>query len=149
MIHHSSIICVCRRWCSGQGLVLWREGTGGQTRRLWDEETELKFSPAGSDVRRIDVSNERAAVSSYSTTIINNHFLHTARGTVVFYLDIGGWSPYWVHSALRPLLAYSTCPGWLWGWRSWWNERFWQGKPKYSDPEALGSIPAATRFSEK
>jgi hypothetical protein len=44
---------------------------------------------------------------------------------------LGGWSPYWVHSALRPLLAYCTCPGWSWGWRSWWNERFWQGTPKY------------------
>jgi hypothetical protein len=22
-----------------------------------------------------------------------------------------GWSPYWVQSALRPLLAYCTCPG--------------------------------------
>jgi hypothetical protein len=44
-----------------------------------------------------------------------------------------GWSPYWVHSAMRPLLAYCTCPGWLWGWRSWWNERFWQGKLKYSE----------------
>jgi hypothetical protein len=29
------------------------------------------------------------------------------------------------------LLAYCTCPGWLWGWRIWWNE--WQGKPKYSE----------------
>jgi hypothetical protein len=29
------------------------------------------------------------------------------------------------------LLAYCTCPGWLWGWRNWWNE--WQGKPKYSE----------------
>jgi hypothetical protein len=28
-----------------------------------------------------------------------------------FYLNIGGWSPYWVHSALRPLLAYCTCLG--------------------------------------
>jgi hypothetical protein len=44
-----------------------------------------------------------------------------------------GWNPYWLHSALRLLLAYCTCPGWLWGWRSWWNERFWQGKPKYSE----------------
>jgi hypothetical protein len=29
------------------------------------------------------------------------------------------------------LLAYCTCPGWLWGWRIWRNE--WQGKPKYSE----------------
>jgi hypothetical protein len=34
---------------------------------------------------------------------------------IYFYLKIGRWSPYWVHSALRPLLAYCTCPGWLWG----------------------------------
>jgi hypothetical protein len=53
--------------------------------------------------------------------------------SIFFYLDIGGWSPYWVHLALRSLLAYCTCPGWSWGWRSWWNERFWQGKPKYSE----------------
>jgi hypothetical protein len=40
------------------------------------------------------------------------------------------WSPNWVHSACRPLLAYCTCSGWLWGWRIWWNED-WQGKQKY------------------
>jgi hypothetical protein len=32
--------------------------------------------------------------------------------------------------AARPL---HVCPGVLWGWRSWWNERFRQGKPKYSE----------------
>jgi hypothetical protein len=63
-------------------------------------------------------------------------------------------------------LAYCTCPGWLWGWRIWWNE--WQGKPKYSEkicPEATlsttnptwpdpglkpghrGGKPATNRFS--
>jgi hypothetical protein len=26
-----------------------------------------------------------------------------------------------------------SCPGWSWGWRSWWNEWFWQGKLKYSE----------------
>jgi hypothetical protein len=46
----------------------------------------------------------------------------------------GGWSPYWAHSALRPLLAYCTWP------RSWWNERFWQGKPNYSEK----TFPSAT-----
>jgi hypothetical protein len=30
-----------------------------------------------------------------------------------------GLSPYWVHSALRPLLAYCTCPEWLWDWGEW------------------------------
>jgi hypothetical protein len=37
-----------------------------------------------------------------------------------------------VHAACRPLLAFCTCPGWLWGWRIWWNED-WQGKTKCSD----------------
>jgi hypothetical protein len=44
----------------------------------------------------------------------------------------GEWSLNWVHSVRRPLLAYCTCPGWLWGWRIWWNKD-WQGKPKYSE----------------
>jgi hypothetical protein len=66
------------------------------------------------------------------------------------------------------LLAYctSTCPGWLWGWRIWWNE--WQGKPKYLEktcpdatlsttnptwpdpglnPGRRGGKPATNRFS--
>jgi hypothetical protein len=42
-----------------------------------------------------------------------------------------GWSPNWVPSTCRPLLAYCTCPGWLWGWRIWWNKH-WQRKPEYS-----------------
>jgi hypothetical protein len=25
-------------------------------------------------------------------------------------------------------LAYCTCPGWLWGWRSWWNEMWLAGE---------------------
>jgi hypothetical protein len=33
-------------------------------------------------------------------------------------------------TAATPGLLY--LPGWLWGW-SWWNERFWQGKPMYSE----------------
>jgi hypothetical protein len=57
----------------------------------------------------------------------------TPRSSSTFLFEYGGWSPYWVHAALRPLLAYCTCPGWLWGWRSWWNERFWHGKLKYSE----------------
>jgi hypothetical protein len=51
----------------------------------------------------------------------------------------GGWNPYWVHSACRPLVAYCTCPGWLWGWRIWWNKN-WLGKPKYSEK----TCPSAT-----
>jgi hypothetical protein len=60
-------------------------------------------------------------------------FGRPARIIIFYYKYWGRWSPYWVHSALRPLPASATCPGWLWGWRSWWNERFWQGKPKYSE----------------
>jgi hypothetical protein len=37
------------------------------------------------------------------------------------------------------LLAYCTCPGWLWGWRILWNED-WQGKPKYAEK----TCPSAT-----
>jgi hypothetical protein len=43
------------------------------------------------------------------------------------------------------LLAYCTCPGWVWGWRIWWNE--WQGKPKYSEkicPDATLSTTNST-----
>jgi hypothetical protein len=40
------------------------------------------------------------------------------------------------------LLAYCTCPGWLWGWRTWWNE--WQGKPKYSEKTYPGATLSTT-----
>jgi hypothetical protein len=40
------------------------------------------------------------------------------------------------------LLAYCTCPGWLWGWRIWWNE--WQGKPKYSEKTCPGATLSTT-----
>jgi hypothetical protein len=40
------------------------------------------------------------------------------------------------------LLAYRTCPGWLWGWRIWWNE--WQGKPKYSEKSCPGATLSTT-----
>jgi hypothetical protein len=39
-------------------------------------------------------------------------------------------------------LAYCTCPGWLWGWRIWWNE--WQGKPKYSQKTSPDAILSTT-----
>jgi hypothetical protein len=37
------------------------------------------------------------------------------------------------------LLAYCTCPGWVWGCRIWWNGD-WQRKPKYSEK----TCPSAT-----
>jgi hypothetical protein len=56
---------------------------------------------------------------------------------------LGGWSPYWVHSACWPLLAYCTCPRWLWGWRIWWNGG-WQGKQKYSEKTCPSSTLSTT-----
>jgi hypothetical protein len=47
-----------------------------------------------------------------------------------------------VHSARWPLLAYWTCPEWLWWWRIWWNKD-WQGKPKFSEKTCL----SATSFT--
>jgi hypothetical protein len=40
------------------------------------------------------------------------------------------------------LLAYCTCPGWLWSWRIWWIE--WQGKPKYSEKTCPGATLSTT-----
>jgi hypothetical protein len=71
-------------------------------------------------------------------------------GSHIFWLSVlisnshsGGWSPNWVHSARRPLLAYCTCPGWLCGFRIWWNEN-WQGKPKYSAETCPSAILSTT-----
>jgi hypothetical protein len=44
----------------------------------------------------------------------------------------------WVHSALRPPMAYCASPRRLWRWRNWWNDL--QGKPKYSEK----TYPSAT-----
>jgi hypothetical protein len=41
-----------------------------------------------------------------------------------------GWSPTGSTRHVGHHLAYCTCPGWLWGWRIWWNDD-WQGKPKH------------------
>jgi hypothetical protein len=40
------------------------------------------------------------------------------------------------------LLAYCTCPGWLWGCRIWCNKC--QGKPKYSEKTCPGSTLSST-----
>jgi hypothetical protein len=41
----------------------------------------------------------------------------------------GRWSPNWVHSAPRHLLAYCACPGWLWGWRIFGGMNNGRGNP--------------------
>jgi hypothetical protein len=52
--------------------------------------------------------------------------------TIFLNSHIGGWSPTGSTRHVGHLLAYCTYPGWLWGWRIWWNED-WQGKPKPSE----------------
>jgi hypothetical protein len=52
------------------------------------------------------------------------------------------WTSYQL--VVRPL---RICPGWLWGWRCWWNERICQGKPKYLEkmcPDTTLSITNPT-----
>jgi hypothetical protein len=44
----------------------------------------------------------------------------------------GAWSPTGSTRHVGHQLVYFTYPGWLWGWRIWWNDD-WQGKPKYSE----------------
>jgi hypothetical protein len=72
------------------------------------------------------------------------HFISVTRSrTVGRQYSFDGWSAYRKASA--------NCPGWLWWWRSWWNEQFWQGKPKYLEktcPDATLSTtnpPCQTR----
>jgi hypothetical protein len=49
----------------------------------------------------------------------------------------------WVHSALRPPVAYCASPGWLWCWRNWWND--WLGKPKYSEKTCPSAALSSTK----
>jgi hypothetical protein len=59
-----------------------------------------------------------------------------------FNSNSGGCSPTGSTWHVGHQLAYCTCPGWLWGWRIWWNDD-WQGKPKYSEK----TCPSATLSS--
>jgi hypothetical protein len=48
---------------------------------------------------------------------------------IFFYWNCGRWSPYRMSTRrCGHVLAYCTCPGWLWGWRSWWNEMWLAGE---------------------
>jgi hypothetical protein len=58
----------------------------------------------------------------------------------------GGWSPTGSTRHVSHQLAYCTSPGWLWGWRIWWNDD-WQGKLKYSEKTRHGGKPATNRLS--
>jgi hypothetical protein len=60
-------------------------------------------------------------------------FLMFCMDIIIFLIRIvGGWSPTGSSRHVGHPLAYCTCPGWLWGWRIWWNDN-WQGRPKYSE----------------
>jgi hypothetical protein len=66
---------------------------------------------------------------------------NTSCGCSFFFCIVGGGVQTGSTRHVGHLLAYCICPGWLWGWRNWWNE--WQGKPKYSEktcPDATLSI---------
>jgi hypothetical protein len=68
--------------------------------------------------------------------------LSTGAGVLIFFYSHnggGGWSPNWVHSARRSLLASCTCPG----WRIWCNED-WQEKPKCSEKTCLSVTLSTT-----
>jgi hypothetical protein len=73
------------------------------------------------------------SVKEFCCTHTRNNGLHLIYVPFFFLNSLsGGWISNGVHSARGPLLAYYTCPGWLWGWRIWWNE-YWQRKLKYSE----------------
>jgi hypothetical protein len=61
-----------------------------------------------------------------------------------FYLPpiVGGGAQTGSTRYVGHLLAYCTCPGWLWGWRIRCNE--WQGKPKYSEKTYPGATLSTT-----
>jgi hypothetical protein len=57
----------------------------------------------------------------------------------LFFNSISGrWIPTGSTWHVGHQLAYCTFPGWLWGWRIWWNDD-WQGKPKYSVKTCLSA----------
>jgi hypothetical protein len=58
---------------------------------------------------------------------------------ILFNSNSGGWSQTVSTRHDGHQLAYCTCPGWLWGWRIWWNDDR-QGKLKYSEK----TCPSAT-----
>jgi hypothetical protein len=56
---------------------------------------------------------------------------------------VGGWSPTGSTQHVGHQPAYCTCPGWLWGWRIWWDDD-WQGKPKCSEKNCSSAILSKT-----
>jgi hypothetical protein len=63
---------------------------------------------------------------------------------IFFNLNIRGWSPYWVHSALRPLLAYCTCPGVIVRLEKLVEWAVLQGKQKYPEKACPDAILSTT-----
>jgi hypothetical protein len=113
--------------------------------------------------------NRRLATAAAQVRYRSNHVWfvvgNVALGRDFFIGIVGGVESYWVHSVLRPPMAYCASPGWLWWWINWWDD--WQEKPKYSDktcptaalsttnptccpdpnPGLLGGKPASNRLS--
>jgi hypothetical protein len=67
---------------------------------------------------------------------------------LIFYFNSisGGRSPTGSTRHVDHQLSYCTCPGWLWGWRNWWNDD-WQGKPKYSEETCASATLSNTNLT--
>jgi hypothetical protein len=102
----------------------------------------------------------------------DSHCCYSLEFTLQYFKHISFSHSGGVESKLGPLdtsatSGLRTCPGWLWGWRTWWNKD-WQGKPKHSEktcpratlsttnptwpdpganPDRCGGIPATNRLS--
>jgi hypothetical protein len=96
------------------------------------------------------LGNNSFLISSSSSyrlfTISKNNYRYISAEAVFFNLHGGGGGGGGVQTGstrhVGHLLAYCTCPGWLWGWRLWWTE--WQGKPKYSEKTCPGATLSTT-----
>jgi hypothetical protein len=58
----------------------------------------------------------------------------------------GGRSPTGSTRHVGHQLAYCIWPGWLWGWRIWWNDG-WQGKLKYSEKSCPSDTLSTTNLT--
>jgi hypothetical protein len=80
---------------------------------------------------------------AHSTTLIPKfHFFCISSCLFFLICIVGGGVQTGSTRHVGHLLAYCTCPGWLWGWRILWNE--WQGKPKYSEKTCPGATLSTT-----
>jgi hypothetical protein len=71
--------------------------------------------------------------------------IYCARGSIFFNWYSGGMESNWVHSALRPPMAYCDSAGWLRWCRNRWND--WQGKPKYLEKTCPSAALSTTNLT--